>query len=355
MVQFRPFLRTLSLYSIAVGVGLLAACAAVPTSPTPVLPPIPSLTPAPTPLTTPTPSPASTTPPTPTPEALDLSSLAPGDYLGFTEDDPSSPSPPEMYLLSLGDLEVIPFLPSAWHASFSPDRTKIAYIDPDGALHILDAASHTELAFNDRCFSTTWSPDSASILCDGENQIVMFPATGGDVLPLAQCGPNPEDMNDCSHSLWSPDGYYIASWRMSAKGGSIANLRYDLFILHPKCDPGWQSCQTSVYGPYATDSEVTDYCDWLFDSRRLLCNNGGQRGLSVLNVPSGERRVLAGNPCTDYSDIAASPHSERVACDLAGVDRHTSIGIGIVSLDDQEPILVLPGANLAVDFWIRIP
>lgn len=351
-VRLRHLRRALRLSSILLGAVFIAACAAPPETVTQVVVSPPSEAAVPAQPTVPL-LPA-TAPPPATLEPLGLSSLAPGEYLGFSQHDPSFANPPDMFLFSLRDHEVIPFLRSAFHASVSPDRTKIAYLDTNMDLHVLDAMSRAELAFNHSCSSTTWSPDGTSILCGGDNQLVLFPATGGQVLPLAQCGPNPEDMNDCSHSLWSPDGYYIASWRMSASGGQIADLRYDLFILHPRCEPGWRNCTTSLQGPYGAHPHVTDRCDWLFDSLRLLCNNGPDGGLGLLNVPSGDWRRLAGNPCAENSYIAASPNGPQFACDLAG-DGPDTIGIGVVSLDAERPVVVLSQPNVAVDFWMEIP
>jgi hypothetical protein len=294
-------------------------------------------------------APSSILTPTSTPTPFPVRELPTGEYIGFAQIDPSSLGFLGISLLSLQNRVVLPFLPGAWSASVSPDRRRIAFIDQT-RLHIIDADNREELLSSSDCRRTTWSPDSAYVLCGG-TRFSLLPVSGGEPVPLAPCGKNQEDLNDCIHYDWSPDGFYIASNRASAPGGEFVKLRVDLDLLRLDCQAGWSDCTVGIYGPYEFKS---DNCAWLHDSRQLLCN-GNDGNLWIFDASSRDWHALPENPCTEWSALAASPSGNQFACDLAAGDGDSSLGLGVVDLDRGDSELVLPGAYNLVDFWLEIP
>lgn len=290
-------------------------------------------------------SPPTKTPFAPTPTSIPVSDLPPGDYVGFTTCSDA------IYLLSLQDMAVIPFLRGASSPSVSPDLTKIAYLARSGKLlHILDADTRKELLSSPDCYSTTWAPDSRFILCDGA-QLQLLPLDGTEPIQLGPCGEPPEDNYWCGPFYWSADGSFIASPRMAAPPSGPQDMRYDLLLAQLACPADAAGCTIQSNTSIASNA-VT--CAWLSSGNQLLCRDNDEM-LRLLDPHSHDWRTLPENPCIDWSSIAASPSQPVFACNLKSDDGVDSIGIGIVSVDNGDVHLLLSDPDAIVDFWLHIP
>ena len=249
-------------------------------------------------------------------------------------------------------MAVIPFLRQASTASVSPDLTKIAYLDQGGypRLHILDSNTGEEILTSRDCDSTTWAPDSRSILCGG-SPISLLPLDGTEPVELTACGEPPEDNYWCSPLYWSPDASYIAAPRMAAPIGGPQEMRYDIFLVQLSCGPDSTGC---IVQSSASISSRSVTCDWLYNGRQLLCRDNDEM-LRILEPPSPHWRALPDNPCIDWTSIAASPSQPLFACNLKSDDGYDSIGIGVIPVDASDARVVLPDPKAIVDFWLHIP
>jgi len=290
-------------------------------------------------------SPPITTPLPPTPTPIPVSHLPPGDYVGFTTANDA------IYLLSLQDMAVIPFLRGASYPSVSPDLTKIAYLTrSDMLLHILDAETQEEVFSSPDCYSTTWAPDSRFILCDGA-QLRLLPLDGTEPIEIGPCGEPPEDNYWCGPFYWSADGSFIASPRMAAPPSGLQDMRYDLLLVQLACRADAAGCTVQSNTSIPSNAVA---CAWISSGNQLLCrDNHGM--LRLLDPPSRDWRTLLDNPCIDWTSIAASPSQPVFACNLKSDDGFDSIGIGIVSVDIGDAQLLLSDPEAIVDFWLHIP
>ena len=282
-----------------------------------------------------------------------------------------------------GKRVLVPNVPNAAAATFSPDGTQIAFWGDDSpdSLFVVDAdGSNLRKVVGDLWISTdkppTWSPDGRSIAFstesgpDRNDQRISVVDVAAAAVPRLVAGGGSDDVQAFFPS-WSPDGDWIAYVGVGRSGNR-------LWLVHPS---GMDAHALST-----TDRVAIAQPHWAPSSDRLRLAYAaapmldGPQDVFIYDVASGEEQ----SPAADVADDrfpAWSPDAERLAW-LAGqsgdlriltdgsvVDRSIPIGamaeppswspdgtqifasneaktvITVVTVDGSAPIVSIPHAG----------
>lgn len=156
--------------------------------------------------------------------------------------------------------------------------------------------------------SGTWAPDGERIAfvtyADGDNRIAVADAATGELLRSYGLG-----TAEAAYSIaWSPDGATIA---VSGSEGGVT----DLFLLDVESgalerltDDPW----TELHPDWSPDGRSLLYATDAGDGSDLTALTFAPLGLALLDVATGERRVLRPLPGGDHTNPRFGPEGRRI-------------------------------------------
>jgi Tol biopolymer transport system component len=172
-------------------------------------------------------------------------------------------------------------LPSDSNATWSPDRTKIAFSsdrDDSGSrvLYVMDVSNGDVVMLLPGLTAERpeWSPDGSSIAFESNGDILVTGADGSDLQQLT--GGTPRNSNP----TWAPDGRHIAFSRASSREGESEINIYSIELDGSPIDQLTRGGRD--YEP-----------DWSPDGERIVFTR--DRNLYVMNADgTGERLLIGG-------------------------------------------------------------
>jgi len=245
----------------------------------------------------------------------------------------------------------------AWEPAWSPDGARIAFVDDDVRVRVVDVESGRILTadvggvnIERGSMGLAWSPDSkwlvyAKTFANQLRRIVAWSVDSGDVIELT--GP----MADSYSPTWSPDGkhiYFLASTDIALASGwantstMLAESQYGVYALIVNADG------ESPFGPESDEERAGDE-----DSKDENGDEDAEEAEEVvvsIDPSSLERRTIAlPMPVADYESILAGPENSLFVTErIEAATGEATLKIHQFSFEDREASVYVEGVKSPV-------